>query len=173
VVDSFCGIYKKLCGKEGMTNYFHLLYAGHYAEFLLKYKNLYRYSQQGWENVNSLLKRTFHRNTARGGGTTNGNRGSSKLMPVMFKLLRAMMWRCGHLDGLFNHLGYDDKMIIEYGKKMQMPKFKNVTDNELLEYAATIMKFIPSEYVDQFVEDFDVDIDMIQEEDENLQEASV
>jgi hypothetical protein len=48
-VDMFCEAYFWKTGMDGMTNYFHLLFAGHYSYFLLKYGNLYRFSQQGWE----------------------------------------------------------------------------------------------------------------------------
>ena len=84
--DEFCDAYFLLTGRDGMTNYFHLLKAGHYAYFLRKYHNLYRYSQQGWENINSRLKRTFHHNTQKGGC------GRSKLLPVIYTLLRDMLW---------------------------------------------------------------------------------
>ena len=47
--DLFCDVYIELTGRDGMTNYLHSLYAGHYAYFLKRYGNLYRYSQQGWE----------------------------------------------------------------------------------------------------------------------------
>ena len=45
--DEFCSAYFALTGRDGMTNYFHLLHAGHYSHFLLKYGNSYGYSQQG------------------------------------------------------------------------------------------------------------------------------
>jgi hypothetical protein len=35
-VDNFCQSYFEMAGREAMTNYFHLLYAGHYSYFLLK-----------------------------------------------------------------------------------------------------------------------------------------
>ena len=91
--DVFMKRYKALTGRDGMTNYFHMLDAGHFAFFLHKYGNLYRLSQQGWENVNSIMKRSFHRNTQRGGC----KRGTSKILPVFLRLHRAMMWRMGHL----------------------------------------------------------------------------
>jgi hypothetical protein len=34
-------------GREGMMNYFHLLTNGHATYFLLKWRNLYRYYNQG------------------------------------------------------------------------------------------------------------------------------
>ena len=55
-VDDFFDVYCGLTGRDGMTNYFHILRAGHFADFLEKYGNLYMLSQQGWENVNSLLE---------------------------------------------------------------------------------------------------------------------
>jgi hypothetical protein len=44
--DESCSLYFAETGWDGMTNYWHLLYAGHYAYFLSKIGNLYRYSQQ-------------------------------------------------------------------------------------------------------------------------------
>jgi hypothetical protein len=64
--NSFMERYIALTGQDGMTNYFHMLYAGHIAYYLLKFRNLYRLSQQGWENINSIMKRSFHRGTQQG-----------------------------------------------------------------------------------------------------------
>jgi len=55
--DEFCDVYISLTGRDGMTNYFHNLHTGHYSYFLLKYGNLHRMSQQGWENVNGRFTR--------------------------------------------------------------------------------------------------------------------
>ena len=63
LADEFCDVYCGLKGRDGMTNYFHILCTGHFAYFLKKYGNLYLLSQQSWENVNSCWKRTFHNNT--------------------------------------------------------------------------------------------------------------
>jgi hypothetical protein len=160
--DDFCSVYISLTGRAGMTNYFHLLHSGHYSYFLRKYGNLYRYSQQGWENVNSVSKRTYHRNTARGGGP----KGSSKLKPILYRLARGMLWRCGYLDGLFNYLGYDDTMKIEYGKKMQMPKLKQGAElNEKInQYANTILHFANQDDLDNILDSFDIDFESIDEE---------
>ena len=55
--DEFYDAYFELTGRDGMTNYFHHYHAGHYCYFLEKYGNLYKYSQQGWENCNGVMKR--------------------------------------------------------------------------------------------------------------------
>ena len=75
--DGLCDIYFALTGRDRMTNYFHLIHAGHYLYFLLKYRNMYWYPQQGWENINGRIKKIFHDNTQKGGSQG----GSSKLVP--------------------------------------------------------------------------------------------
>ena len=90
--------------------------------FLAVYGDLFLYLLQGLENVNSVLKRSFHWSSSEGGG----RRGSSKLVPIMHWLICAMMWRCRYLDGLFAHSGFDDRMLIKYGEKENLPKFDNV-----------------------------------------------
>jgi hypothetical protein len=45
--DEFIELWIGLNGTQGMTNYLHDLAAGHFSYYLRKYRNLYRYSQQG------------------------------------------------------------------------------------------------------------------------------
>jgi hypothetical protein len=45
--DEFIELWIDLNGSEGMSNYLHDLAAGHFSYYLRKYRNLYRYSQQG------------------------------------------------------------------------------------------------------------------------------
>jgi hypothetical protein len=39
-------------GKEGITNYIHMLGRGHISYFKKQHRNLYKFSQQGWEGLN-------------------------------------------------------------------------------------------------------------------------
>jgi hypothetical protein len=39
-----------------MTNYIHMILSGHLAFYLIKWGNLRKYSQQGWESLNLLMK---------------------------------------------------------------------------------------------------------------------
>ena len=55
-------------GKEGVTNYIHLIGSGHISEYLFEWRNLYEHSQQGWENLNNVVKKYYFRRTPRGGG---------------------------------------------------------------------------------------------------------
>ena len=127
-----------------MTNYFHMLRDGHLAAALETYGNLYRYSQQGWENINSIMKRSFHRGTQRGGSRS----GRSKIMPVFLRMVRASMWRMGHLMGLLKVAGVDENEKFEYGKSMKLPKFRNVSDEEIHNYAMTVLKYCDRELLD-------------------------
>jgi len=58
-VDTFYVSWIDLLSHEGITNYIHMLGAGHIGEYLLHHRNLYKHSQQGWEAFNSLLKTFF------------------------------------------------------------------------------------------------------------------
>ena len=51
----------ELHGEPGMTNYIHMVGSGHIGDSLLRWRNLYRHSQQGWEALNDLIKTFIHR----------------------------------------------------------------------------------------------------------------
>jgi hypothetical protein len=78
--------------KEGITNYIHMIGSGHIADYLFKWKNLYRFSQQGWEAMNSLIKTFFFRRTSHGGGVRGGKK--SRLIPIARWLQRRMVFLC-------------------------------------------------------------------------------
>jgi hypothetical protein len=55
-----------LHGRDGMTNYIHMIASGHLAFYLKEWGNLWKYSQQGWQSLNSLMKSVYYRQTQRG-----------------------------------------------------------------------------------------------------------
>jgi hypothetical protein len=59
-IDVWLKLWLGIAKWEGVSNYIHMLGAGHIAHFLTKYKNLYRYSNQGWEFQN---KQVSHKTT--------------------------------------------------------------------------------------------------------------
>ena len=79
--------------KEGITNYLHMIGSGHIADYLYKWKNLYRFSQQGWEAMNSLIKTFFFRRTSHGGGV-KGKSKKSRLIPIARWLQRRLIFLC-------------------------------------------------------------------------------
>jgi hypothetical protein len=65
----FFSTWVKLRGREGVTNYIHMLGSGHISFYLHRYRNLYRYSQQGWEALNSKVKSFYFCRTQHSGHT--------------------------------------------------------------------------------------------------------
>jgi hypothetical protein len=55
-IDDFFQVWVSLFSSAGCTNYIHFLASGHIAEYMFRWQNLHRFSQQGWKNFNSLLK---------------------------------------------------------------------------------------------------------------------
>ncbi len=92
-VDIFYQDYVELYARDGITNYFHMLGAGHVADYLLRCGNLYIHSQQGWEAFNSFLKVFYFRRTTRGGGRGNE---CNKLRQMGKWLARRLLWNSGY-----------------------------------------------------------------------------
>ena len=90
-IDEFFQDWVELHGMTGVTNYIHMLAAGHISTYMVEWRNLYKHLQQGWESFNSLLKSFFFRRTSRGGG--RGLR--SKLVPIGRWLQRRLLFLCG------------------------------------------------------------------------------
>jgi hypothetical protein len=67
IIDDFFQVWVKLYSFSGCTNYIHLLLSGHIAEYMFRWQNLHRFSQQGWDHFDSLLKVFFFRRTAHEG----------------------------------------------------------------------------------------------------------
>ncbi len=55
-IDEFFQVWVQMHSDSGCTNYIHMLYSGHIAEYMFRWRNIHRFSQQGWEHNNSLLK---------------------------------------------------------------------------------------------------------------------
>ena len=54
----------------------------HLHFYMKKYKNLSKYSNQGWEALNSMIKTYFFRATNKGGGGGKGQRTKTKLLAL-------------------------------------------------------------------------------------------
>ena len=89
--DIFYSLWVDLWGREGITNYIHMIGVGHMSDYLLSTGNLYKHSQQGWENLNHLLKTFLFRRTQRGGG---GKGEKDRLLPVARLQQRRLLFAC-------------------------------------------------------------------------------
>ena len=103
LVDEWFYHYVELLGLPGVTNYIHLLGAGHLYEYLKRWGNLYRYQQQGWEMKNGIIASFINRRTRRGGaGGKYGPAHTSRIIPVMQWFQRTAGWITGEAETFFN-----------------------------------------------------------------------
>jgi hypothetical protein len=86
--DQWYQLWMGLESREGCTNYTHMLGSGHVADMLFHHRNLYVFSNQGWEALNMLVKQVYFRRTARGGG----RQASSRLLPIARWLQRRLVF---------------------------------------------------------------------------------
>jgi Holliday junction resolvase RusA-like endonuclease len=103
LIDEWFYEYVELVGLPGVTNYMHLLGAGHLYHYIKKWGNLYRYQQQGWEMKNGMISAFVHRRTRRGGaGGKYGEAHTSRIVPVMQWFQRSIGWITGEASIFFN-----------------------------------------------------------------------
>lgn len=107
--DKFFQAWVQLWQIEGITNYIHMIGLGHIADNLYKWKNLYRYSQQGWEAMNSLIKTFFFRRTSHGGGV-RGDSKKSRLIPIARWLQRRLVFLCRITESSIRQYAEDHTM---------------------------------------------------------------
>ena len=88
-------------GLTGITNYLHMWGCGHIHYYMKKHRNLYRYSQQGWEGLNFKITSIFFQHTNKGGGKVTANHARSFLIAVARFLVRDIMWRSGEGEKFF------------------------------------------------------------------------
>jgi hypothetical protein len=58
-MDDFSAKYVAETGVEGITNYIHMLGSGHIKYYMEVHRNLYKFSQQGWESLNLKYKKNM------------------------------------------------------------------------------------------------------------------
>ena len=95
LADKFFHTWITLHGTQGVTNYIHMIGSGHISYYLKHWRNLYRYSQQGWEALNNVIKLVFHRRTQKGGSQGCSKLSSSKVKGIGMWLQRLILWRAG------------------------------------------------------------------------------
>jgi hypothetical protein len=100
-IDQWYQTWLKLHGWEGCTNYTHMLSSAHIAEYMFKWKNMYRFSQQGWESFNHVFSTFYFRRTNHG-GIRHGGAAKSKLLGIGCWLQRRMLWMVGVGTELFS-----------------------------------------------------------------------
>jgi hypothetical protein len=125
--DKFFQSWILLWQKEGITNYIHMIGSGHIAEYLYKWRNLYRFSQQGWEAMNSFIKTFFFRRTSHGGGV-RGVSKKSRLIPIGRWLQRRLVFLCRINEGDICKYATDNPMPQNYRTQAQASYEDDVYD---------------------------------------------
>jgi len=100
-MDDFFVAWAELFGREGQSNYIHMIGSGHTLFFLKQYNCLYLYSQQGWEALNNRIQTYIHQSSGRGGHNTGVDGSQSYIFPVVRFVLRDLMWKTGEADRFF------------------------------------------------------------------------
>ena len=72
-MNDYCTSFVEAFGRKLLTNCFHMVIADHVHDCMVEWRNLSRYSEQGWEALNSLIKCFFFRRTNKGGRKNNEN----------------------------------------------------------------------------------------------------
>jgi hypothetical protein len=109
--DSFFINWLALVGYDGITNYVHMLGAGHIRFFLRKWGSLYRLQNQGWEQYNGRVAAFWHHRTSKGGSKYD----KSKILPIAKWLLRLMLWKTGEGENYFINVKEDQRFSYEDG----------------------------------------------------------
>jgi hypothetical protein len=95
LADDWFARWIKLVGRDGCSNYTHLIASGHIAFYLREWGNLYKYSQQGWEAYNSLIKGVYYRRTQRGGHGGKRDEPNSRVHPLGRWMQRKLFFLSG------------------------------------------------------------------------------
>ena len=85
----------KLVGRDGLSNYVHIVASGHLALYLREWGNLYKYSQQGWGSYNSLIESVYFRRMQRGGNVRKKDELTSWVAPIAQWLQRKLFFLSG------------------------------------------------------------------------------
>ncbi len=104
-IDDFYTTYVETSGtgKEGITNYIHMLGSSHIKYFMKQHRNLYKFSQQGWESLNKKFKLIFFNHLQHGGnyGQNVAENDRSYLKTIYMAFQREILWKCGTAEKYF------------------------------------------------------------------------
>jgi hypothetical protein len=92
-IDYFSVKWVELTGCDGISNDIHMMITGHIIYYLRKWRNYYRYGNEGWEHINAQMAWFHHNRTQRvASAGRDSNIASSKGKPIGLWLLRRLFW---------------------------------------------------------------------------------
>jgi hypothetical protein len=91
--DTSTELWTTLCGRDAISNYIHLIITGHLMYCLRKWRNFYRYENEGWEHLNASIAYYYFNRKQRGGSAgALSKEASSKILPIGLWFLRRLFW---------------------------------------------------------------------------------
>ena len=107
-----------LWGKRFTKTYVFMAISGEIAWYMKKFKNLYRYSNQGWEGIIRTTKSRYNRCTSRGGATIGGKSRQYVLQPLLRAEQRYAAVTSGRADFLLGMRGDEFIGSLERSRKV-------------------------------------------------------
>jgi hypothetical protein len=93
-------------GRKGVTNSFHMLGTVDFTYYLRKWRNLYHFSQQGWESLNAMIKSfIFRRNQQQGGHRSRKDEANQRIKPIARWIQRQLLFVSGSYKLDFDNAG--------------------------------------------------------------------
>jgi hypothetical protein len=92
-------------GYDGCTNYMHMVGAGHVKFYLKKWRNLNRYSNQGWEYYNKMVTAFWHHQKTKGGSKND----RPQIRAIARWTLRLMLRKTGVAQKFFSEQEQEDE----------------------------------------------------------------
>jgi hypothetical protein len=71
--NAFMTAWLEVASQSKVTNYIHMLGSGHFVYYLKKFRNLYKYNNQGWEALDQKIQLVYFNNTIVGAIWEAGN----------------------------------------------------------------------------------------------------
>jgi hypothetical protein len=123
--DDFSDLWITLCGRDGISNYIHLIITGHLMYYLRKWRNFYRYENEGWEHLNSSIAYFYFNRTQRGGSAgTLSCEASQKVRPIGLWFLRRLFWATDRAE-------LTEEVRLKIGREIRKKKKMEQLVNEL------------------------------------------
>ena len=86
--DFFFQLWVELHSVQGNTNYIHMIGSGHMYKYMVKWGNLTKYSHQGWEALNVLIKLFFFCRTNKDGHNSGSSTQLKSKLVSISKLIQ-------------------------------------------------------------------------------------
>ena len=100
--------------------YMHMVLAGHMRDYMVQFKCLYRYSNQGWEGIIRTIKSFYYRCSAKGGASHGNERRQFILLAALKLIQRRECVKSGRANSFMGGTEYDTASAFIAGLKREL-----------------------------------------------------